>query len=253
MQGRPAGACEARQPQGEIRHMAEKQASLHSGHRARLKARFVREGLDAFEDHNALELLLFYAIPQRDTNELAHRLIAEFGSLSGVFDASVEALTHVSGVGENTAVLIHLMSSMFAKYEQDKANANLTELTNAQAAGAYLVSRFVGKTKEQFLAVCMTHKCRVVNTVLISEGTLESTDLNIRGIAEAAIQNRASHIILAHNHPAGVAAPSAADIEATRVIVLALRALHVQVDDHIIVAGKDWFSMKSSRNFRDLF
>ena len=233
--------------------MAEKQAPLHSGHRARLKARFVRDGLDSFEDHNALELLLFYAIPQRDTNELAHRLIAEFGSLSGVFDASVEALTHVPGVGENTAVLIRLMASLFAKYEQDKAKAVLPLLNTAQTAGEYFVSQFVGKTKEQFLAVCMTHKCRVLNQVVISEGTAFGMDINVRRIAEAAIQNGASYILLAHNHPAGVAAPSAADVDATRVIALALRALGIQVNDHIIVAGKDWFSMKSSRNFRDLF
>ncbi len=218
--------------------MADKQtAPLHGGHRARLKARFVREGLDAFEDHNALELLLFYAIPQRDTNELAHRLIDEFGSLSGVFDASVEALMHVPGVGENTAVLIRLMSSLFAKYEQDKVNADSLVLNTAQAAGEYFVSQFIGKTTEQLLAVCMTHKCRVVNTVVIS----------------AAIQNGASDILLAHNHPAGVAAPSAADIDATRNIVLTLRALGIRVNDHFIIAGKDWFSMKTSPKFKYLF
>ena len=234
--------------------MAEKQsAPLHGGHRARLKARFVREGLDAFEDHNALELLLFYAIPQRDTNELAHRLIDEFGSLSGVFDASVEALMHVPGVGENTAVLIRLMSSLFAKYEQDKVKSGSLVLNTAKVAGEYFVSQFIGKTTEQLLAVCMTHKCRVVNTVVISEGTPDSTRINLRKIAEAAIQNGASDILLAHNHPAGVAAPSAADIDATRNIVLTLRALGIRVNDHFIIAGKDWFSMKTSPNFKYLF
>ncbi len=233
--------------------MAEKQTPVHSGHRARLKARFVREGLDAFEDHNALELLLFYAIPQRDTNELAHRLINEFGSLSGVFDASVEALMHVPGVGENTAVLIRLMSSLFAKYEQDKVKSGSLVLNTAKAAGEYFVSQFVGKTTEQLLAVCMTHKCRVVNTVVISEGTPDSTRINLRKIAEAAIQNGASNILLAHNHPAGVAAPSAADIDATRNIVLTLRSLGIRVDDHFIVSGKDWFSMKTSPKFKYLF
>lgn len=234
--------------------MAEKQtAPLHGGHRARLKARFVREGLDAFEDHNALELLLFYAIPQRDTNELAHRLIDEFGSLSGVFDASVEALMHVPGVGENTAVLIRLMSSLFAKYEQDKVKSGSLVLNTAKVAGEYFVSQFIGKTTEQLLAVCMTHKCRVVNTVVISEGTPDSTRINLRKIAEAAIQNGASDILLAHNHPAGVAAPSAADIDATRNIVLTLRALGIRVNDHFVIAGKDWFSMKTSPKFKYLF
>ena len=204
--------------------MQEKQSHAHGGHRARLKARFVREGLSSFEDHNALELLLFYAIPQRDTNELAHRLISEFGSLSGVLDASVEALMRVDGVGENTAVLLHMLPGMFAKYEQDKVRTDALVLNSAQKAGEYLVSLFVGKTTETFIAVCMNHKCKVTNTV-----------------------------ILAHNHPAGVAAPSAADIEATRHIIMTLRSLGITVNDHFIVAGKDWFSMATNSKLKRMF
>lgn len=233
--------------------MQEKQSHAHGGHRARLKARFVREGLSSFEDHNALELLLFYAIPQRDTNELAHRLISEFGSLSGVLDASVEALMRVDGVGENTAVLLHMLPGMFAKYEQDKVRTDALVLNSAQKAGEYLVSLFVGKTTETLIAVCMNHKCKVTNTVVISEGTPDSTQINLRKIAEAAMHSGASTIILAHNHPAGVAAPSAADIEATRHIVMTLRSLGITVNDHFIVAGKDWFSMATNSKLKRMF
>ena len=100
--------------------MEEKQSHPHSGHRARVKARFLKEGLDAFEDHNALELLLFYAIPQRDTNELAHKLISAFGSFSAVFDAPVESLMQVGGIKENTAILIKLIPALYGKYAQSK-------------------------------------------------------------------------------------------------------------------------------------
>lgn len=235
--------------------MAESQVpvSPHGGHRARLRERFQKEGLSGFADHNALELLLFYAIPQRDTNELAHRLISEFGSLSAVFDASVEALMRVDGVGENTAVLLKLMPELFAKYEQDKVKKDGLILDTAQKAGEYLASLFVGKTIENLIVVCMNHKCKVTNTVTVTEGTGDSTELNLRKIAEAAINSNACSVILAHNHPAGVAAPSAADIDLTRHMILCLRNFDITVQDHFIIAGKDWFSMATSKRFRSMF
>ncbi len=235
--------------------MAEQQKPFapHGGHRARLRARFKAEGLSGFADHNALELLLFYSIPQRDTNELAHKLIAEFGSLSGVFDASLDALMHVDGIGETTAVLIKMMPELFAKYEQDKVKKNALILNSAQAAGEYLASLFVGKTKENLIAVCMNHKCKVTNTVTITEGTGDSTELNLRKIAEAAINSNASSVILAHNHPAGVAVPSAADVELTRHMILCLKNFDITVQDHFIIAGKDWFSMAASKRFSAMF
>ena len=126
---------------------AEKQP--HTGHRARVRARFLREGLDAFEDHNALELLLFYAVPQRDTNELAHKLINAFGSLSAVFDAPVQSLMQVGGISENTAVLIKLIPAMYGKYARSKQNPDTLFLKSAEAAGAYFTSLFAGKSTEK--------------------------------------------------------------------------------------------------------
>lgn len=231
----------------------EKQPHAHGGHRQRLRARFEREGLDAFENHNALELLLFYAIPQRDTNELAHQLIEEFGSFSAVFDAPLESLMHVAGVGENTAVLIKLIPAMYAKYVQDKTRSDALILKTAECAGEYFVSQFSGRSTEQFLAVLMNHKCKVINTVVISEGTADSTAIRLRKITEAAIHANASNILLAHNHPEGVAAPSAADIDATRYLIHSLSNLGIRVNDHFIVAGDDWFSMATNKKFAMLF
>lgn len=218
-----------------------------------MKARFLREGLDAFEDHNALELLLFYAVPQRDTNELAHKLISSFGSFSAVFDAPVESLMQVGGIKENAAILIKLMPALYGKYAQNKQSAGTLFLKSAQAAGEYLVPQFAGQSAERFLAICMNHKCKVLKTVVISDGTANSTALRSRQLAEAVIHTGATNVILAHNHPEGVAAPSMQDVDATRYLFSMLRNLGVKLNDHIIVAGDDWFSMATSKKFKSMF
>lgn len=218
-----------------------------------MKARFLREGLDAFEDHNALELLLFYAVPQRDTNELAHKLISAFGSFSAVFDAPVESLMQVGGIKENAAILIKLIPALYGKYAQNKQSAGTLFLKSAQAAGEYLVPQFAGQSAERFLAICMNHKCKVLKTVVISDGTANSTALRSRQLAEAVIYTGATNVILAHNHPEGVAAPSMQDVDATRYLFSMLRNLGVKLNDHIIVAGDDWFSMATSKKFKSMF
>ena len=218
-----------------------------------MKARFLREGLDAFEDHNALELLLFYAVPQRDTNELAHKLISSFGSFSAVFDAPVESLMQVGGIKENAAILIKLIPALYGKYAQNKQSAGTLFLKSAQAAGEYLVPQFAGQSAERFLAICMNHKCKVLKTVVISDGTANSTALRSRQLAEAVIHTGATNVILAHNHPEGVAAPSMQDVDATRYLFSMLRNLGVKLNDHIIVAGDDWFSMATSKKFKSMF
>lgn len=230
---------------------AEKQP--HAGHRARLRARFLREGLDTFEDHNALELLLFYAIPQRDTNELAHKLIHAFGSLSAVFDAPAESLMQVGGISENTAVLIKLIPAMYGKYARSKQGQDVLFLKSVESAGEYFASLFAGKSTEHFYAVCMNHKCKVLKTVLISEGMASETQINTRKLLEAAVHTGASHMLIAHNHPEGVAAPSVADVEETNRLFHMLKNAQVKLNDHFIVAGDEWFSMASSPKFQFIF
>lgn len=225
----------------------------HGGHRARVKKRFQNEGLKAFEDHNVLELLLFYSVPQIDTNNLAHSLIDEFGSLSGVFDAPLESLTNVKGIGENTAVLIKLIPELFSRYEQDKLKNSKIILNTSESAGEFFISRFIGETVEKLYAVCIDNKCKVAKVLLVSEGSINFTDMNIRKIVGAAINSNSSSIIISHNHPSGVAAPSAADIDATRNLILTLKKLDIRVNDHIIVSGKDYFSMALSNKFKHLF
>lgn len=231
----------------------ETQQSPHTGHRARLRARFLQAGLDGFEDHNALELLLFYAVPRRDTNELAHRLIQAFGSLSAVFDASAESLMRVGEISESTAALIKLVPAMYGKYARSKQGHDTVYLRSVEDAGAYLLPLFAGKSRECVYAVCMNHKCKVLKTVLISEGTASQSVLDARRLLEAAVHTEASQMLLAHNHPEGVAAPSTADVEETVALYHLLESAEVRLNDHFIIAGNEYFSMASAPKFRFLF
>ena len=131
-------------------------ANLHEGHRQRLKERFLREGLDHFEPHTVLELLLFYAVPQRDTNELAHRLIARFGSLDAVFDAAFDELCAVEGIGRNTATLLKLVPDLTRRY-LDSADHEQVLLTSVQAIGDFCVQNFWDEQRKWYSCfVCTT-------------------------------------------------------------------------------------------------
>lgn len=221
---------------------------LHEGHRQRLKERFLQEGLGAFQPHNALELLLFYALPQRDTNVLAIRLIQQFGSLSGVMDASFEDLIHVPGVGEHTAILIKLIPQMGKLYLNDKLDDGHI-IVDADTAGEYLLPKFFGVTEEEVYLVCLDSKGKVLSCSLICEGTVNATQITVRLIVEQAVRVRAVSVVLAHNHPQGFALPSNDDIRSTLKIKDALDSIGIRLLDHIIVAQDDFVSLADSGVF----
>ena len=225
---------------------------MHDGHRDRLKRRFLQEGMEQFEPHNVLELLLFYSIPRQDTNETAHRLIDTFGSLSAVFDASVEDLVKVEGVGMNTAVLIKLVPAVNRRYLEDRALRGMHAISS-EACGERFVSKFNGVTVERVLLLCMDNQGRVLHCASISEGTQSMVDISNRRIVEAALRHNASCVVLGHNHPNGVAVPSTTDVETTRVLARLLRSMDIVLYDHIIVADGEYFSMAKCNNFKLIF
>lgn len=228
--------------------------NLHEGHRERLRKRFVKDGLEGFEDHNILELLLFYSIARKDTNEEAHALINEFGSLSGVFDASYEDLCKVKGIGERTASLIKLVPGIFRKYETDKLNKNGVILNSAELVAKYTSKYFKGLTEERLYLLCLDSNAEVISFNLISSGNVNSTPLNNRLITETAFTTKAASIILVHNHPSGITAPSRMDIDSTRDIAYAMQLLGLRLSDHIIIGhGDEFFSFRRSQKFKDIF
>jgi len=218
---------------------------IHDGHRDRLKKRFAGHGLDSFDDHTVLELLLFYVLPRIDTNELAHRLIARFGGLDAVFEASIEELQKVDGIGENTAVFLRLIPQVSRRYHISKA-ARQAVLNSTELAGEYLIPRYLYERDEVLYVVCLDAKLSVLCCREMSRGAATSVDINIRKIVELALSQNASGVILSHNHTSGIALPSKEDRAATDEVQKALRLVDIKLIDHIIVAGDDFVSMSDS-------
>ena len=220
-------------------------ASIHKGHRERLKQRFLEEGLDNFTDIQALELLLFYAIPQRDTNPIAHTLLERFGSLSRVLDAGVDELKKVPGISDHAATLLKLVTQLARYYQVDCAQ-RVECLTTLEACGEYLVPYFFGRSSETVFMLCLDAKCKVLCCKEVGQGSVNSASISVRKVVETALSANATTVVLAHNHPSGVALPSDEDILTTRRIAAALSTVEIHLADHVVVADGDYVSIAQS-------
>ena len=218
---------------------------IHDGHREKMRQRFLRGGLDAFADHEALELLLYYALPRKDTNPIAHALMERYGSLSAVLTAPVEDLEKVEGIGESAAVLLKLAPQLYRKARLSDAEQE-TVLNSVSRVGAYLLDRFAGEKNEVLYQLCLDRKGKLLACKKLGEGDVASAELDIRRLVENALLTGASSVILAHNHPSGVALPSEEDYIATSRAKEALAVVGVVLTDHIIVADGDFVSMSDS-------
>ena len=216
--------------------------SIHDGHRDRLKKQFREGGLKNFTEYQILELLLFYIIPRRDTNPIAHALIDRFGSLSQVLEAPLEELEKVEGVGPNAALLLHLMTEMARAYMVNRTEKQKV-LRTVYECGDYLKSFFVGSKVEMVYLLCLDAKCKVLCCKEVGKGSVNSANVSIRRIVEIALAANATTVVLAHNHPSGVAIPSPEDLATTRRVAAALTMVDVKLADHIIVADDDYVSL----------
>ena len=219
--------------------------SIHDGHRQRLKQRFLEEGLDHFSQVQVLELLLFYAIARKDTNPIAHALLDRFGSLAQVLEAPVEELCKVPGVGDSAATLIHLAKDL-GRYYQVSRSSEISILPTLDDCAQYLMPYFYGRTLETVYLLCLDAKCKVLCCREIGEGSVNSAGISVRKVVETALGANASSVVLAHNHPSGLAIPSNEDIHTTRRIAGALRSVEIQMVDHIIVGDADYISFAQS-------
>jgi DNA repair protein RadC len=199
------------------------------------------EGLDAFEDHQVLEFLLFYCIPMKDTNEIAHKMLNEFGSLASLFEAQPEDIVKRCNVSLNTAVFISVIPSLARRYFRAKWG-DKPLLNSSAKAGEYVLSILSGRTYEVFYVICLDSQNRVNYAALVHEGTINEAAVYPRLIVEAALRHKAASVILAHNHPGGGMQPSKSDIEVTLRIKEALKAISIGTVDHVIAAGDKYFS-----------
>ena len=225
--------------------MPKKDGNLHAGHRSRVKEEFLRRGLDSFPEHRVLELLLFYAIPQGDTNELAHRLMERFGSLAGVLDASVEDLCTVPGVGEHTALLLRMIPGLCGRYVASRSAVGHIVDCSARVREV-LEPYFFGARNEMVYLACLDGKRKVLGVRKITEGSINAAEVTSRRITEEAVSLRASAVILAHNHVSGIAIPSQEDCTTTRYLKQVLEPIGIELLDHVVFCDDDMVSMKDS-------
>lgn len=221
---------------------------IHDGHRGRMKKMFLGNGIDSFADHNVLELLLFYSVPRGDVNPLAHELLNRFGTLAAVFDAPIEELMRVPGVGESTATLIKLVPQISRRYLISRTQENLI-LNSPISAGEFLLPHFHGETEEVVYMLCLDAKCKVINCSFLGRGSVNSVNVSIRKIVETALLYNATSVILAHNHTSGIALPSQEDEETTLRVMEALKMIDIVLMDHIVVADDDFVSMADNGFF----
>lgn len=222
--------------------------SIHKDHRRRVKNRFLSEGLDHFEELHALELLLFFAIPQGDVNPLAHRLLDHFGNLHNVLEAPPEQLVQVKGIGEHAAVLLGLVKGLSQKYLIDYEEKSV-QLRTLEDCGKYLMDRLLGKRDETVMLLCLDAKRKPLCCRVVSEGSVNTAEVSVRKVVEAALAVNATSVVLAHNHPSGIALPSMEDIVTTRRMGMALDAVGITLEDHVVVAGRDYVSLVQSHYY----
>ena len=232
--------------------MAEKKdkasENLHEGHRKRLKAKFLENGLDGIEDHELVELLLFYSIPFKNTNQAAHRLIKEYSRFSDILEADIATLTEIEGIGEHSALLFKLILACVNKYmneQNDIVNAMLTP----KNIDNFIKNLFYGHTNEVAYALLLDKDCIVKKVKKLSAGTVNAAPLYPREVVKLAVNEKYPYMILAHNHPNGNAMPSQNDFKITKTIELALNFVEVRLVDHVIVSGEKVISLARNFNF----
>ena len=223
--------------------MADKVKSIHSGHRERIRERLRTAGLEAFSEHEVLELLLTYAIPRADVNPLAHELITTFGSLSAVLDAHESELLRVKGMGKHAALLLTMMPQLMRRYQMSSLGERPVITTLAHAK-AYCAPLFIGASEEQIYMICLDQAGHVLHRSLLHTGTVDQVMLHPRTVVETAIRHHAHAVILTHNHPSGIADPSQADLDITKRIGTALFMIGIKLVDHLIFAADSAFSIK---------
>ena len=222
--------------------MGDSKKSEHSGHRERLRRRFIDNGLDGFEEHQALELYLFYAIPRRDTNPLAHRLLERYRNIGGVCDAPIDELERDFGLSESAATLLKLLPEMSRLYNESKLSD--TNLIDPETVGGMIARRFIGRTSEAVALLLGSAKGKILYFDIVAKGSVSSSDFPLRRIVDLAIRHNARTAYIAHNHPSGSLLPSRADVDVTKLLDSTLSSVGVHLLDHFIVADNEYASLR---------
>ena len=216
---------------------------IHDGRRERVRERFLMDQGKSFADHEILELLLYYSIPQKDTNELAHKLLHHFNSLDEVLEANYHDLINVEGVGKNTAILLNLILPLYSAYSRSKY-AKKIELKTFDELSKYCFSLLRHERNEVLYCIALNASYEILGQSIVSRGTNKELYIHVKQVVEVAIRFNAVNLVLCHNHPSGNCEPSVQDEEYTIKADKVLSVLGIKLLDHIIIADPYAYSMK---------
>jgi DNA repair protein RadC len=219
-------------------------APHYFGHRERLRQRFLAGGLDSMPDYELMELALFAAIPRRDVKPLAKALIARFGSFAEVIAAPRERMLEVEGMSEGAATQLKIVEAAALRLSKTRVLGRPV-LSSWAALIDYCAAAMARSPTEEFRVLFLDRKNMLIADEVQSTGTIDHTPVYPREIVKRALELGASAVILAHNHPSGDPTPSRADIEMTRDVVGAAKALKIIVHDHVIFGRSGHSSFKA--------
>lgn len=228
---------------------ATKPKNIHANHRKRFKNKFLNNGLLGFDDHEVLELMLYYSIPQKDTNPIAHRLLERFSNFSNVFDASIAELCEVDGIKEHSAILIKLIPEIMKRYNQNKCR-EITEIHDQRMVKEYLTRKYDCSELEQFFIICLRSDNTIIESTALSTGTCSKVEIQIRELTNYVLKNNCTKIIISHNHPNCSPEPSDDDLVMTHKLVSSCILNDIEITDHVIISKDDVFSFKKSGHLK---
>ncbi len=226
--------------------------NVHKNHRMKMKTKYYESGFNGMALHNVLEMLLYFGIPQKDTNPMAHELIERFGSFSGVLEAKREQLLTIKGMTDNAACLITMVLPLYKAYIQDLERERKV-LSDYKAYAEFFIPKFLDTTNERVYALCLDSKDQVILYRALSEGDFANVNMDLRKLASLVLETQAKKVVICHNHPHGINRPSRADVLVTQNIYNLLEHLKVRLVDHIIIADKTYFAMSRSIDYAFLF
>ena len=214
------------------------------GHRERLRRRYMQAGLAGFSDREALELLLFYAIPRRDTKAIAVRLLSEFGSLAQVLRQPPELLARVEGIGPSASILLSMVCHLASRAKRPVEGTQV--LKSPDAVREYLRSSLGAQRRERLIALLLDSSNRLLATKVVDYGTVNQASVYPRNLVEKVVSTGATAVILVHNHPGGRLEPSRRDVELTERMRELGRSLDFEVLDHLVVTDRGTVSLRET-------
>lgn len=225
---------------------------IHDGHRERVFKKFAKNGFAGLEEHEKLEIMLFFSIPRPDTNEIAHELINKYHNIAAVMDAPESELTEFKHVTNRTAYLFKMIKEASITYEMEKG-ADKSYMTSVDEFGTYFQLYLANAQVEKLVAMGLDSRGKVLGVDIIGEGDINSLSLNNRTLLEFVIRTKATEVVVAHNHPGNVAFPSSEDIEATEKLKASLETIGAYLKDHFIVTDDDFCSIAKCEGYNHIF